>query len=336
MKVSDIGEQGFVQFLSHEFTTDDPRVVKGIGDDTSVTLQDGERCLLTTTDVLVEGVHYSPSYTEPDLLGRKAVSTSLSDIAAMGGRPTFLLLSLSIPPGTSMEYLQSFYRGVRERMDEFGVTLIGGNTSSSPWGMTVGVVALGEVIRDEVVCRKGAAVGDTIYVTGHLGDSALGLDLLQAGAVQKVEMPRNLAVMRHLDPTPRVRAGRVIAERRLATAMIDISDGLLCDLRHLTEASGCGASITLPALPLSPQLRERIASNPDDIRLPLAGGEDYELLFASPPENTSSIHALAEEIDLPITPIGTIVPKEKGVAVLDENGEVVPIRAEGFDHFADL
>ncbi len=105
MKVSDIGEQRLIQLLSHEFTTDDPRVVEGIGDDTSVTLQDGERCLLTTTDVLVEGVHYSPSYTEPELLGRKAVSTSLSDIAAMGGRPTFLLLSLSIPPGTSMEYL---------------------------------------------------------------------------------------------------------------------------------------------------------------------------------------------------------------------------------------
>jgi thiamine-monophosphate kinase len=333
MKVSDVGEEGLIQFLSREFTYNDPPIVEGIGDDTSVTLQGGEQCLLTTTDVLVEGVHFSSTYTEPELLGRKAVSTSLSDIAAMGGSPTFLLISLSIPQGTSMEYLHAFYRGARERMDEFGVALIGGNTSSSPVGMTVNVVALGEVPINEVVLRKGAVPGDTIYVTGSIGDSALGLELLQSGAVQMADAARNSAVMGHLDPAPRVRAGRAIAARRLATAMIDVSDGLLRDLRHITEASGCGAAITLSALPLSPQVRERIAANPDDIRLPLAGGEDYELLFTSPTESASSIQSLAEEIALPITPIGTIVSKERGVVVLNENGEVVPMQAEGFDHF---
>ncbi|MFQ5329694.1 MAG: thiamine-phosphate kinase [Thermodesulfobacteriota bacterium] len=333
MKVSDVGEEGLIQLLSREFTYDDPRLVEGIGDDTSVTLQDGDKCLLTTTDVLVEDVHFSSTYTEPELLGRKAVSTSLSDIAAMGGSPTFLLISLSIPRGTSMEYLRAFYRGARERMDEFGVALIGGNTSSSPGGMTVNVVALGEVPINEVVLRKGAAPGDIIYVTGCIGDSALGLELLQAGAVQMADTVRNSAVMGHLDPTPRVRAGRAIAERRLATAMIDVSDGLLRDLRHITEASSCGAAITLSDLPLSPQLREHLAAKPDDIRLPLAGGEDYELLFTSPIERATSIKALAEEIALPITPIGTIVSKERGVTVLNENGEVTPIQADGFDHF---
>jgi len=183
------------------------------------------------------------------------------------------------------------------------------------------------------VLRKGASPGDTIFVTGHLGDSALGLALLQSGAVQQVDAAQSSAVMGHLDPVPRVRAGRVLAERRLATAMVDVSDGLLCDLRHLTKASGCGAAITLSALPLSPQVMARIAANPDDILLPLAGGEDYELLFTSPTESASSIQLLAEEIKVPITPIGTIVSKERGVVVLDDNGDAISINNNGFDHF---
>ncbi|MFQ5585966.1 MAG: thiamine-phosphate kinase [Thermodesulfobacteriota bacterium] len=336
MKLSEIGERGLIRFLSHEFTIDHPRVVEGVGDDASVILQDEKKCLLATTDVLIEGIHFSHSYTEPYLLGKKAVSTSLSDIAAMGGAPTFLLLSLSLPPETSMEYLHAFYRGVRKRMDEFGVVLIGGNTSSSHEGMTIGVVVLGEVPRDEVVCRKGASPGDLLYVTGQVGDAALGLELLKTAAMESEKIAQNRAVMRHLDPTPRSRVGRLIAERRLATAMIDISDGLLRDLHHLTEASGCGATLSLPRLPLSSQVRDRITSNPDDIRLPLAGGEDYELLFSASPKKTRSIQSLAGEAELPITSIGSIVPKEKGVVVVDKDGELVPIRDKGYDHFVDL
>jgi len=336
MKVSEVGEKGIIRFLSREFTAENQRVIEGIGDDTSVTLQDGGRCLLATTDVLVEGIHYGAAYTEPRLLGRKAVSTSLSDIAAMGGRPTYLLISLIVPPDMSMEYIQAFYRGARERMDEFGVVLIGGNTSASPAGTTICVVALGEVSRDELLCRKGASEGDTLYVTGYLGDAAFGLELLRTGGISNEEVQRNDAAMRHLDPSPRVKAGRLLAERHLPSAMIDISDGLLCDVRHLVEASGCGATLTLPHLPLSPQVRGRLETHPDDIRLPLSGGEDYELLFAVPPAKAPRVSLLAEEIELPMTPIGTVGPKEGGVVVVDKNGERVQAEGEGFEHFRGL
>jgi thiamine-monophosphate kinase len=333
MRLSEVGESELIKYLSGEFDTDNPRVIKGIGDDASVTLQDDSKCLLATTDILMEGVHFSTSYTAPYLIGKKAVSISLSDIAAMGGQPTFLLVSLSLPSSTSFEYLQSLYRGVSERADEFGVLLTGGNTSSSPEKIVIATVMLGEAPEDEVIYRRGAAVGDTIYVTGQLGDSALGLLLLQSGTIDTKGISLDSAVMKHQNPVPRVKAGRSMAAKHLATAMIDISDGLLCDLRHVTEASEVGAVIFLHQLPLSSQVKSRILKNPEDIRLPLSGGEGYELLFTASPSSASMIKTLAEELELPITPIGTILPEEKGLVVLDENGNIVSIKDEGFDHF---
>ncbi len=333
MKLSEVGESELIRYLSREFDIDNKRVIKGIGDDASVTLQDNSKCLLTTTDILVEGVHFSSSYTTPYLIGKKAVSISLSDIAAMGGQPTFLLVTLSLPSSTPFEYLQNLYRGVSERAGEFGVLLTGGNTSSSPEKIVIGTVVLGEAPGDEVVYRRGATVGDTIYVTGQLGDSALGLLLLQSGTIDTKGISSDKAVMKHQNPVPRVKAGRLLAEKHLATAMIDISDGLMCDLRHITEASEVGAAISLHQLPLSTQVKSRILKNPEDICLPLSGGEDYELLFTASPSSASMIKTLTEELELLITPIGTVLPEEKGLVVLDENGNIVTIKDEGFEHF---
>lgn len=333
MRLSEVGESELIRYLTREFNIDNPRVIKGISDDASVTLQDDSKCLLTTTDVLIEGVHFSSSYTTPYLIGKKAVSISLSDIAAMGGQPTFLLVTLSLPSSTLFEYLQNLYRGISERAGEFGAILTGGNTSSSPENIVIGTVMLGEAPENEVVYRKGTTAGDTIYVTGQLGDSALGLLLLQSGTIDTKGISSDNAIMKHLNPIPRVKAGRSLAKKHLATAMIDISDGLICDLRHITEASKVGAAISLHQLPLSNQLKSHILKNPEDICLPLSGGEDYELLFTTSPSNASMIKTLAEELELLITPIGTILPEEKGLVVLDENGNIVSVDEEGFEHF---
>ena len=334
MELKELGEFGLLKKLSGQFKSTHPRVIKGIGDDTSVTVQDETKYLLCTTDTLVEDIHFSLKHTSSYNLGKKAVSISLSDIAAMGGAPTFLLTSIILPASTPVDFINLLYKGIKERADEFAVALVGGNTSASPEKIVITTIMLGEVPKDQVIFRKGASAGDVIYVTGRLGDSSLGLKIWKEKDDKIITDPfLKDAMLAHIDPFPRVREGRKLAEKKLATSMIDISDGLISELRHITEESMVGAKIWLDKIPISTALKRWLLDHPADITLSLSGGEDYELLFTAPKANTPMIENLAKELGIPITQIGEIVPQEYGISVLDDKGGVFQPPSNGFEHW---
>jgi len=334
MELKELGEFGLLKKLSGQFKSTHPRVIKGIGDDTSVTVQDETKYLLCTTDTLVEDIHFSLKHTSSYNLGKKAVSISLSDIAAMGGAPTFLLTSIILPASTPVDFINLLYKGIKERADEFAVALVGGNTSASPEKIVITTIMLGEVPKDQVIFRKGASAGDVIYVTGRLGDSSLGLKIWKEKDDKIITDPfLKDAMLAHIDPFPRVREGRKLAEKKLATSMIDISDGLISDLRHIAEESMVGAKIWLDKIPISTALKRWLVDHPSEITLSLSGGEDYELLFTAPKTNTPMIENLAKELGIPITQIGEIVPQEYGVSVLDDKGGIFQPPSNGFEHW---
>lgn len=334
MKLQDIGEFGLIREISNGFLYRDPQIVKGIGDDAAATLLDGERCLLSSVEMLVEGVHFSLTYTPPHTLGRKSISVAVSDIAAMGGVARYILLSIGVPQreGMDLSFFKDFYRGVKEATEAYDLRLIGGNISSSGERLVVGVTVLGEVERQKVVLRSGARLGDRIFVTGTIGDSALGLRLLKKGIENG---PYEEAIKKHLNPLPRLKEGKGLAERGIVTAMIDISDGLLADLGHILEESGLGARVYMSQLPLSRAMRSYLEEHPQDRLLPLKGGEDYELLFTAPPSAEERIKELSAETCCPITCIGEVVSREEGMLILDEDGKPLHIDKGGFDHLRE-
>jgi thiamine-monophosphate kinase len=326
LKLGELGEFGLIDRISRKaHLSHSVRI--GIGDDAAAIEPGAGLLTLVTTDMLVEGVHFDLDYSDPITLGRKSLAVNLSDIAAMGGVPRHFLVSMAVPGETPVEFMDAFFEGMVSLGDDFGVSLIGGDTSSSPRGLVVSITVMGEQTPDLVVTRSGARPGDLIWVTGTLGDSALGLALLKKGTGE------GGAVRRHLDPIPRVREGIRLAEGRLASAMIDISDGLLADLGHILELSRVGARICLGRLPLSDDfLAKRDLAGEDLFSLPLGGGEDYELLFASSPENTSAIQTAMAETGTACTTIGEITSLP-GLSIVAENGEEYLPEKQGYNHF---
>lgn len=304
-----------------------------IGDDAAVMLP-SELALLATTDTLTEDVHFTIGAAAPYSLGRKSLNVSLSDIAAMGGRPLFFLISIAAPGATDMDFIDELYKGIMDAAGEAGVGLVGGNTSMSPEKITLATTVIGEAPEDEVLYRSGARDGDAVYVTGTLGDSALGLRVL-GGAHKKLRRVAAYddAVSRHIDPEPRLVAGRVVAEKKLATAMTDISDGLVADLRHITEASKVGAEIEIERLPISAALERYIESDPSGLDLALSGGEDYELLLTVSEDKIEELETVKGELGVAITRIGRIVPAKAGLRIVDAGGNTIEHGGEGYDHF---
>ncbi len=327
MKLGELGEFGLINRIAGRVARKDG-VAVGIGDDAAAVGPTPGCLTLVTSDMLVEGVHFDLSLCDARTLGRKSLAVNLSDIAAMGGRPRHFLLSLAVPPALSVEFLDGYIAGMLEWAGEFDVALIGGDTCSSSDGLVISVTAIGEQQPDKIVRRCDAAPGDLIWVTGTLGDAALGLELLRRGE-RKGE-----AVARHLDPTPRVREGLVLAENGFPTAMIDVSDGLLADLGHILEQSGVGARLELPRLPLSPSfMGTASAVTRDPFVFPLAGGEDYELLFTSSPTHEAAIKNVLETCGVRAAVIGEIT-RDGELTVVDENGRNYPVTARGYTHFS--
>lgn len=326
MRLADLGEFGFIGTIA-EKTGQYQRVTTGIGDDAAVTLQTPGMSLLSTADMLAEGVHFDLSWSDPRTLGRKSLAVNLSDIAAMGGVPRSALLSVAIPADLPLEFLNEFTSGFLEQARRFDVALIGGDTSSSRSGFVISVALLGEQYPDRVVTRSGAKAGDLLCVSGTVGDSSLGLALLMAGE------RHGRAVDRHLDPEPRVTLGRALAEAAIPTAMIDISDGLIADLGHILELSGTGARVDAGALPLSDYylgLAGQYSTEPYSFAL--EGGEDYELLFTLAPERFAQAAEIAEETGTMITAIGEIVAGD-GVSAVLPGGTLYSRTKGGYDHF---
>ncbi|MBI5237369.1 MAG: thiamine-phosphate kinase [Deltaproteobacteria bacterium] len=334
-RVKEIGEDGLIKLLAERYAGKSRRRLTPIGDDTSVTSQRKGFALLATTDTLSEGIHFVKSLGPPRLLGKKALSISLSDIAAMGGTPLFYLASIALPENTPLGYVDSIYEGMNARADEFSVFLAGGNTVRSKTGIAITTVVIGETPLKRVVLRSTARANDIIYVTGTPGDSALGLKVLMNHGIKRgLQGPFKKAALKHLDPPPRVSLGKILSKKKLATAMIDVSDGLILDLSRLAKASGAGAVIRLEKLLLSKDvLRYAGKDRLRGCELALAGGEDYELLFTARPGAARRLSSISKSLNIPITPIGKITGKGKAVAVLDENNREITFKKAGYEHF---
>jgi len=334
VKIRDLGEFGLIARIKDRLPTLPSSVIKGIGDDAAVSLLPPGKQLVTTVDLLIEGVHFNLSFLSPYLLGRKSLSVNVSDIAAMGAAPKFAFLSLAIPETMRIESLDEFYKGFLETAAEYGISLLGGDTSASPGPLFINVTLLGEGKKGEMVFRHGAKPGDDLYVTGTLGDSLLGLKIAQEKGKKRISPEEKYLLDRHFNPTPRVREGRTLGGRRLVRSMIDVSDGLLSDLGHICEESRVGARLWVERLPLSPSLRAvAVTRKSGDWQWALQGGEDYELLFSAPPENGSRIQALGRKWKCGVARIGRIGPWESGIVIEGPNGPVDPLLFKGYNHF---
>lgn len=318
--------------LSRLFEPAPAEVAVGIGDDCAALAVAGPDYLLWTVDTLIEGVHFDLSYFSLRQLGRKALAVNVSDIAAMGGEPLYAVLSLGWPRTKNPAGALELGEGLAQAAREYGVAVIGGDTVASPGGVMVTISLLGRVPRGEMLTRRGAGIGDRVYVTGPLGEAAAGLEILKRGLTLEPDLQGALA-QAHLDPRPQLRAGRVLAEQNLAGALIDLSDGVATDLGHICRASGVGARVPAATAPVSPRVQ---AAAPllgaDPLELALKGGEDYQLLFTSPVTKTPALFQAFARAGLPPPlPLGEIVAGA-GVLLATPEGEK-EITFDGFDHF---
>jgi len=351
MKLSAIGEFGLINRIRKGGLTMAPGVLVGIGDDAAILEPSRGSLLVATTDLLVEGIHFRFEFASPYAIGRKAMAVNVSDIAAMGGIPRYALIALAIPQEIPVEFVEECYRGLREEGSKERVEIVGGDTSSSSSGLVLSVTLLGEVERDRYLTRKGAKVGDSIWVTGRLGASAAGLAALEAGfriggegvegitgpGVERLTAEERKALVEviqaHLFPISRVKEGRALTLAGVVSAMIDLSDGLASDLHHVLVESGVSAKIYQERLPLHPaaMVVGRLLGQ-DPWLYALQGGEDYELLFTSPEEPWRVEGALAAEgFPLP-TLIGEVVEGSEGALLMDSFGDSKPLTG-GYEHF---
>jgi len=313
----------------------DKRVLVGIGDDAAVIKSAdgcGERDLLACCDLMVEGVHFRAEWAPPRLLGAKALAVNLSDIAAMGGVPKFAMVSIALPHKFSAEYIDEVFLGLFELAEASGVSIVGGDTSSSPDSFFIDVSVIGDCASGKAITRGGAKTGDLIYVSGSLGASALGLSLLEEGLRLGDGSDFQDALVRHLNPEPPLSLGRALGEAGLATAMIDISDGLSTDLWHLLDSSKCGAVIHACAIPIADCVR-RYSPNvvtTDHLPLALNSGEEFFLLFTATPENAAKIDELSNALVVPITCIGEVVAS--GELQLQTGERLEPLPPSGYEH----
>jgi thiamine-monophosphate kinase len=330
MRLSDLGEFGLIDRINSMVGLPGGRVIKGIGDDCAVIESSGDKATLLTTDMLVEGIHFRREFISPEKLGRKALAVNISDIAAMGGKPLCALLALAVPRQTEVEYINQIVSGIISMAGETGVEFAGGDLSQSPEQIIINLFLTGEVSRDKVVYRSGAGPKQTIFVTGHLGSSAAGLDILNRGI--KMEKYAQL-VDAHISPRPHLLEGETISSSSSATSLIDISDGLLADLEHICRESNVGAVIRQAELPISDSCRQYCADfklNPLDFAL--HGGEDYVLLGTVPEHSFYKLKDLMKSKGCSINYIGKTT-EEPGIRLQDESGVIRAAGSGGYDHF---
>ena len=327
MKLSRLGEFGLIEQI-RRVAAHGHGVRLGIGDD-AAWVDHPSGTSLITADLLIEGIHFDLRWTSLTDLGYKSLAVNLSDIAAMGGVPAYVILSLGIPARFDSKQISEFYRGINALSKRNGIALVGGDTNLGD-SLIISVCVIGHPPK-KPIRRSGARVGDDIYVTGTLGDSALGLKLLREKSPQLQRGPVAQLLNRHHRPTPRLGAGALLGKEKLATAMIDISDGLIQDLSHICKASRIGAVILNEQLPLSRAYRA--VAGKEGTRYALGGGEDYELLFCARPSQRQRIEMLHNRAKVAISRIGSCVYRTRGITVVDASGDAIPLHGQGHDHF---
>lgn len=300
----------------------------GLGDDAALWSPSPGKEVILSCDWFLEDVHFLRDRHPADSVGWKSLARAASDIAAMGGIPRCFLLSLALPPAQAGRWLDDYLRGLRRAARKFGCVLAGGDTTKSP-RILANLTVIGEIPRGQALLRSGAKPGDTLFVSGHLGAAEAGLQLLRKGKVSGTASGKKL-LRKHLYPEPRTGLGRWLATNRLASALMDLSDGLSTDLRRLCEASGAAALLEAGRIPLgAPAPVARLAGK-SPLALALHGGDDYELLFTVP---RSKLRLIPRSFrGLPLTPIGEITAGS-GVFLRSEDGRTAPLHPGGWDPF---
>ncbi len=288
----------------------------------------GEQYVLKT-DAIVEGVHFLPE-DPADQVAQKLLRVNLSDLAGKGAVPVGYLLTTALPRERDETWLEGFAQGLARDQKEFGIGLLGGDSVATTGPVTLSVTAVGRVRAGETVLRRGAQPGDSVFVSGTLGDGALGLGVLRGKLPELGAAHHDFLANRYRIPQPRLRLGQRLVGT--ARAMMDISDGLVADLGHICETSVVGAVVEVARLPLSPAARAAITADASRVMAALSGGDDYELLFTAPADAADRIAAIAREISVPVTVIGRI-ERGKGIRVNDEQGAPVSVIETGYRHF---
>ncbi|MBS1112102.1 MAG: thiamine-phosphate kinase [Nitrospirae bacterium] len=315
MRLSEIGEFGLIDNLKDLCKIKKRDLIAGIGDDAAV-VKSRSKTFLLASDMLLEGVHFNLSFTTFYQLGYKTLAVNVSDIFAMGGKPKYFLLNLGVPQTCALQDIKEIYRGLNAIAKKFGIAIVGGDTCASKKGLILSGTLIGET--GYAIMRQGALPGDGIFVTGALGDSAMGFELLKKTRTKKSEIGTShiTLIKRHLMPEP-----APLKSTSGVTSMIDISDGLLIDLSHICDQSNVGAVIYKEMVPLSKELIDVAKKlRKDPLEYALKGGEDYLLLFTSP-----------DKIRKDAVKIGDIVSKGRYLA--DSKGRRERFKAEGYEHF---
>jgi len=329
MQMQDWSEERFIQYLAKQFPTQDPIV--GIGDDCAVIPCEQGMAWLITTDALVEGIHFLKDQIAANDLGYKTVAVNVSDIAAMGGKPKYAFLSIALPKTVDSTWAYSLIQGVKEACEKWDISLLGGDTVGSKRDVFLNLALMGVAIAARIKYRHQAQVGDVICVSGYLGDSSGGLKALQeqAAATENIEH----LLRAHFHPEPSPKQGAWLAEQNGVHAMMDISDGLDCDLRRLMKSSQKGALIETSKLPISKALAQVCSEYGwDPLELALTGGEDYCLLLTVSANDFELIqHSFQKVFGLPLIDIGHIISEEE--LIYHKHGEAIQMCYKNFDHF---
>jgi thiamine-monophosphate kinase len=303
----------------------------GLRDDAAVIAPPAGCDLVLAADALVEGVHFLAT-DPPGQVARKLLRVNLSDLAAMGARPLGYLMTTAWPKGRAEAWITDFAAGLAGDQETFGIHLLGGDTTGTPGPLSLSLTALGATPAGRRLERAGARAGDDLYVSGTLGDGALGLAVLQGRLDGLAEAERDWLAARYRLPQPRLALGQALLEQKLASAAIDVSDGLIADVGHVAAASGLAARVEAAAVPLSAAGRSALALDPGLRAQVLSGGDDYELAFTAAPEMRNRIAVLAGSLDLPLTRVGAM-SDGGGIEVVDAEGRPIVLEAGGWTHF---
>jgi thiamine-monophosphate kinase len=336
--VATLGEFKLIKHLTEGFTTYRKETIKGIGDDAAVIDVGDGKCMVISTDMLVEGIHFDSAYTPMKHLGYKAVAVNLSDICAMNVLPSQITVSMALSNRYSVEALEELYAGMKAACDAFQIDLIGGDTTSSPKGLIISITAIGFAPKEEIVYRNTAKVGDLICITGDLGGAYVGLQILEREKQIYLSNPgiqpdlenQQYIIGRQLKPEPRIDAIQYFKQHGIKpTSMIDISDGLASELFHICSQSGVGALLEESGVPIHPETElQSIKFKLDPISAALSGGEDYELLFTIDPKDVEQVKYMPE-----LYIAGEIIDAKDGLKLNTKGGNLHDITAQGWTHF---
>lgn len=335
MKIGEIGEFGLIERMTAKLPPLSGNVIKGIGDDTAVLKQTYGQNLLMTTDMLVEDIHFSLKYGTCHSAGWKALAVNVSDIAAMGGTPTYAVVALAVPPGAAVGDIEDLYAGIGDCAREYGVDVVGGDTVRSTGGLAINITLLGKLEPDRAIYRSGAVPGDIIMVTGNLGHSAAGLYSFSSGIGGTAGEPAEEVKHSHLYPAARLKEGQILGGSGLATSMNDISDGLASEILEICEAAGTGCEVYNDKIPFSAATAV-VAENADTdpVEWALYGGEDFELVFTVNPQNIERVKLILKETGCFARVVGTIIPKTEGCSLI-KDGVRHALKPGGYNHFRD-